>query len=65
MNNILNENDLDLIKEKSSNLKQLSSILDFFTSKPPSYWKDHPDEAYAIYKDLDDLKKELSQDKDV
>jgi len=65
MNNILNENDLDLIKEKSSNLKQLSSILDFFTSKPPSYWKDHPDEAYAIYKDLDDLKKEFSQDQDV
>jgi len=65
MNNILKENDLNLIKQRSSNLKHLSSILDFFTSKPPSYWKDHPDEAYAIYKDLDDLKKQLSQNKNV
>lgn len=33
-------------------LKDLSSMIEFFLSKTKSYWNSHPDEFHAIYAEL-------------
>ena len=39
--------------------KQLAQMIEFFISKPPSYWGQRPDEAYALYIDISDIEKKI------